>query len=126
METLFDSAISPSSAVAKLQSAGIQISERTLRERARRIGAFREIGKAMFFMPEDIEKIITAAAPENKPCQISKSAEMSGTTVSRWMESDTESLRKRLTNASQKTSRSSTKQGSVVPLSTVRSSLNLC
>lgn len=91
--TVLDEAISPATAVAKLQAAGINISERTLRERARSIGACRIIGKAMFLLPSDIEMIITAAKPEPSSCQTSPSAEKSGTTVSRWTESDTAALR---------------------------------
>jgi hypothetical protein len=118
--TILDEAISPAAAVAKLQSAGIQISERTLRERARQLGACRVLGKAMFLLPSDIDTIINAAKPEPSVCQTSKSAETSGTTLSRWTEKDSEALRERLKSASRKTSRSSMKTGSVVPLSTAR------
>ncbi|XUY27956.1 hypothetical protein RMR21_006285 [Agrobacterium sp. rho-8.1] len=56
-------AMTPAMVAEKLRNRGIMISERTLRERARRIGAFREIGKAMFFMPEDIDALLEAAKP---------------------------------------------------------------
>ncbi|WP_133118169.1 hypothetical protein [Rhizobium hidalgonense] len=58
-----ESAITPEQLVAKFAKAGISISERTLRERARQVGAYRLIGKTMFLMPEDVEKIIEAAKP---------------------------------------------------------------
>ena len=54
MTSLFDQAISPSAAVEKMAACGIHLSERTLRERARQLGACRVIGKAMFLMPSDI------------------------------------------------------------------------
>ncbi|MBY2932498.1 hypothetical protein [Rhizobium leguminosarum] len=58
-----EGAITPEQLVAKFAKAGISISERTLRERARQVGAYRLIGKTMFLMPEDVEKIIEAAKP---------------------------------------------------------------
>jgi hypothetical protein len=59
-------ALTPHAAVAILQSKGIAVSERTLREKARKLGACRIIGKAMFLMPADIEAIIEAAKPKAK------------------------------------------------------------
>ncbi len=64
MTTLLDRAISPAAAVEKLCAVGIEVSERTLRERAREIGAYRQIGRAIFFMPEDLERIM-------EPCSTS-------------------------------------------------------
>jgi hypothetical protein len=117
--TILDEAISPAVAVAKLQAAGIQISERTLRERARALGACRVLGKAMFLMPSDLDIIVNAAKPEPAPCQTSSSDKVAttGTMISQWTENDTDHLLKRLTSGSPKTSRSNTKSGSVVPLS---------
>jgi hypothetical protein len=118
--TILDEAITPATAVAKLQAAGIQLSERTLRERARALGACRILGKAMFLMPSDIDTIINAARPEPKECQKSTSekAAMSGSMSLRWTESESADLRKRLIAGSRKTSQSSTKRMNVVPLST--------
>lgn len=59
-------AITPASVVERLQERGIHLSERTLRDFARKVGACRIIGKAMFFMPEDIEVLIAAAKPHPK------------------------------------------------------------
>lgn len=56
-------AISVGKAVDILRTACVKVSERTLREKARRIGAYREIGQAMFFLPEDLEKLM-----EPEPC----------------------------------------------------------
>ena len=56
-------AITPAMVVENMRERGIHLSERTLREFARRVGACRIIGKAMFFMPEDIEVLIAAAKP---------------------------------------------------------------
>lgn len=55
---LLERAVSPAEAVDRLGKRGVKISERTLREKARRIGAYRELGQAMFFLPEDLEKIM--------------------------------------------------------------------
>lgn len=120
--TFLDQAISPSAAVAKLQQAGINISERTLRERARQLGAYRALGKAMFFMPSDLDTIVNAAKPEPKSCQNSTSEKeaKTGTTTSRSMAYDTEDLLKRLNSGSRKTSQPRKTQGSVVPLSMAR------
>lgn len=122
MTGALDQAISPSEAVAKLQKAGINISERTLRERARKLGACRILGKTMFLMPDDIDTIVDAAKPEPKTCQNSTSekAATTGTTTSRSTAYDTEDLLRRLTGGSRKTSQPRKMQGSVVPLSTAR------
>lgn len=118
--TALESPISPAAAVAKLAEAGITISERTLRERARQLGACRVIGKTMFLLPEDIDRIFSAAKPEPKPCRTSPSEANSTTTISPSMESDIASLRERLIKGSRKTSRSKQKTSSVVLLSTVK------
>ena len=55
---LLDDVISPAEAVERLCEKGVKISERALREKARRIGAYREIGKAMFFLPADLDRIM--------------------------------------------------------------------
>lgn len=57
----FQDAITPAEAVDRLLKKGIHISERTLRKRARQTGAYRKIGRAMFFLPSDINKL---AEPE--------------------------------------------------------------
>ncbi|TCR98612.1 hypothetical protein [Rhizobium sp. BK418] len=85
-----EGAITPANLVAKFAGAGIHISERTLRERARQLGAFRQMGKAMFFMPEDIDALIDALKP--KP----KASGETAPAVSRWTEADTDKLIERL------------------------------
>ncbi|WP_149738460.1 hypothetical protein [Rhizobium sp. RU20A] len=84
----FDDAISPAVAVAMLQGQGIKISERTLRERARELGACRVIGKAMFLLPVDIEAILEASKP------VRRSA--SAPSASAWSEADSLALYQRL------------------------------
>ncbi len=61
-----DEAMTPAAAVAKLQAIGIHVSERTLRERARALGACRVIGNAMFLLSADIEAILEASKPKPK------------------------------------------------------------
>jgi hypothetical protein len=90
-------ALTPAALVAKFAEAGIVIPERTLRERARQLGAYRLIGKTMFLMPEDIELILDAAKPQQK--RPAKKA-----TGSNWTEKDTEALIERLTPKSKHTS----------------------
>ncbi|MCT7665638.1 hypothetical protein [Shinella kummerowiae] len=57
-------AITPGAVVETLAARGVVISERTLREKARRTGACRIIGRAMFFMPDDLERLIDAMRPQ--------------------------------------------------------------
>lgn len=64
---LLTEAITPAAVVAKLREAGIHISERALRERARALGACRIVGRAMFLMPSDIEALLEAAKPVPTP-----------------------------------------------------------
>lgn len=61
---ILDGAITPAEAVQKFQERGINLSERTLREFARRVGACRIIGKAMFLMPSDVDAILEASRPK--------------------------------------------------------------
>lgn len=56
--------ISPADVVKRLAEKGIKVSERELRRRAREIGAYRQIGKAMFFLPEDLERIMEPPTPK--------------------------------------------------------------
>lgn len=87
-------AITPATVVERMQERGVHLSERTLREFARKVGACRIIGKAMFFMPEDIEVLIAAAKPQPK---------FSSTpTELGWTDSDTARLRERLKKGEKK------------------------
>ena len=47
----------PSQWVVELARSGVEISERTLRERARALGACRVLGNAMILLPEHIDQI---------------------------------------------------------------------
>lgn len=62
MSRALDEVISPAEAVETLGRRGLKISERSLREKARLIGAYRQIGKAIFFLPSDLEKIMEPQA----------------------------------------------------------------
>lgn len=63
--TNLERVISPAAVVDILLTRGVQISERELRRRAREIGAYRQIGKAMFFLPEDLDKIMEPQSCSN-------------------------------------------------------------
>jgi hypothetical protein len=75
------SAFKPEAVVAMLAGQGIIISERTLKERARKLGACRIIGNTMFLLPADIDRILEAAKPEPKPCASIEEQER-GTSIS--------------------------------------------
>lgn len=59
-------ALTPKAIVEKLAAKGISISERALRETARRTGHCRILGKSMFFMPEDVHNLLEAMRPETR------------------------------------------------------------
>ncbi|PDT39781.1 hypothetical protein CO656_19125 [Sinorhizobium sp. FG01] len=88
--------MTPSAAVAKLQAVGIHVSERTLRERARALGACRIIGKTMFMLPSDIDAILEAARPKPKVRYDVSPYEPKPAPIKRWTEYDTEQLRQRI------------------------------
>lgn len=94
-----EGAITPAQLVARFAKAGISISERTLRERARQIGAYRQMGKAMFFMPEDIEALIDASKPKPKTPKVTSA-------VSPWTDTDTDKLTERMAGSRRATGRS--------------------
>lgn len=57
MSDVLRDAITPTRAVELLAERGIKISERTLRARARKIGACRLLGRTMLLLPEHIDLI---------------------------------------------------------------------
>ena len=67
MTDILDRAISPADAVAKLADKGIRVSKRTLRLRARELGACRMFGNAMFLLPEHLDRIFAEPAPRIPP-----------------------------------------------------------
>lgn len=83
-------AMTPTAVVEKLKAAGVIVSERSLRQVARRFGTFRVIGKAMFFMPEDIKALMVAIKPQPKIKNPTPK-------VANWTEDDTEALLARVT-----------------------------
>lgn len=91
-----DGAITPAAAVAKLQALGIHVSERTLRERARALGACRIIGKVMFLLPADIETILEAAKPKPKVRYEVLPYEPQTARIGPWTDADSEKLRQRI------------------------------
>ncbi|MEA3533248.1 helix-turn-helix domain-containing protein [Rhizobium sp. CC-YZS058] len=72
----FPELITPEALVERFAANGIIISERTLRDIARRLGAFRVIGKSMFFMPEDLEAILEDARPKPRGQQKSQASDL--------------------------------------------------
>lgn len=48
----------PEQVVAAFRARGIEVSERTLRQRARKLGACRILGKTMILLPEHVDLII--------------------------------------------------------------------
>ena len=63
--TVLDRAISVEDAVRALGEKGVEVSPRTLKERAKEIGAYRQIGRAVFFLPEDLKRIMEPPACSN-------------------------------------------------------------
>ena len=63
-----DEARSPSEWIELLSQRGIVISERTLREKANRLGARHKIGRAMLITPAQMEFILGAEEGENARC----------------------------------------------------------
>lgn len=91
-----ESALTPTQLVERFAKAGIQISERTLRQKARQIGAYRLIGNTMFLMPEDVEALLEASRPTAK----APAAQASG-----WTDADTDKLIDRLTTKNNKSAK---------------------
>jgi len=50
-------AMSPENALKALAEKGIVMSEQTLRRRAKNLGAYKKLGRAIFFLPEDLKLI---------------------------------------------------------------------
>lgn len=75
----------PSQVVADFAAKGIMVSERSLREQARRKGAYREMGRTMILLPEHIDEIF-----EEPQCRSSsmKEAGSSGSVDELLMQTD--------------------------------------
>ena len=58
LSQLLDHGKAPSEWVALLRARGIEISERTLRGKANRLGACHKIGRAMIITPDQIDMIL--------------------------------------------------------------------
>jgi len=67
MSDILQHAITPARAVELLGERGIKVSERTLRERARKIGACRILGRTMLLLPEDIDRIFAEPLAAHSP-----------------------------------------------------------
>lgn len=106
-------ATTPAQAVASLADQGIIVSERTLRHRARQLGACRIIGKTMFLTPADIDRIIDASRPEPRECYTNE-AEF-GTMNLAWTDSATEALLARLTRPKPRKSQSVSRRKTGLP-----------
>ncbi|WP_415715358.1 hypothetical protein [Roseibium sp.] len=84
------------------------VSERTVREIARRLGACSQIGNAMILREDDVYRIME----ETRPCPSKYSAvERSGTIEAPLMGGGYEDLRARLNAKSQKGSKRKSKRG---------------
>ena len=93
------------------------VSERTLREQARAIGACRIIGKKMILLESDVDAIMEAT----RPClSKSTSAAKSGNTGAQPPEGDYAALRAQRTKRSPKGSRQKPNGGSGVVISMER------
>ena len=54
---------SPADLLAMFDAVGVVVSERTLRAQARRLGACRQIGNALFFTDQDVKRLIEGLVP---------------------------------------------------------------
>lgn len=70
--------MAPAEIVAMFAAKGLRISERELRRKARELGCCRELGKALFFLPEDIDALFGGLQPCRSKSQ-SEKAPRSGT-----------------------------------------------
>src|SRR5690606_19174598 len=107
----------PEQWVSTLAERGLRVSERTLRERARALGACRILGNAMVILPEHIDRIFE----EPEPCR-SKSTDAVPPIGIRALlpASESEKVRARLTGPQPKKSPRNANGNCVVPLSTAR------
>lgn len=64
---VIDEALSIEQVLTDLRERGVNVSERSLREQARRMGCYRKIGRTMFFLPEDLERLMTPAPKAKQP-----------------------------------------------------------
>ena len=71
LSTILDSGKPPSEWVELLSTRGLIISERSLREKASRIGACHRLGRTMIITADQIDQILES----RKPCPLSRSAE---------------------------------------------------
>ena len=106
----------PSQWVAELEARGLSVSERTLRERARQLGACRLLGNAMILLPEHIDRIF-----EEPACRSSHTSEAAhgGSVDTLLMAADmSDRALERLTRNSQRRPSAKSKQqrGNVVSL----------
>ena len=75
---------------------GVRVSERTLRAKARELKACRELGNALFFTQDDVDRLIEGVLTCHSN---SSSAAGSGTSPEPSMDSECERVRKRLARA---------------------------
>ena len=110
----------PTQWVDELRSRGVEVSERALRERARRLGACKVLGNAMVLLPEHIDQIF-----EDPSC-LSNATPEKGSTGSvdelLMMASTSEEALEHLTRTSlrRKSEPSKRRRGNVVSLERMR------
>ena len=111
--TRIEKGVSPETFAQQLtELSGAHVSARSIRARARKIGACHIFGKAMILMPEDVERLL-----EDMKCDSSNEMASGGTT-SRFPAPEKDGVRERLIRRSPKTSRRKGNGNVVVPLST--------
>lgn len=72
LSPLLDRGRTPADWVNALAHKGIDISERTLREKANRLGACHKLGRAMIITPEQIDLILSG---DGEPCHSKHTSE---------------------------------------------------
>ncbi|GGL80416.1 hypothetical protein GCM10011392_38780 [Wenxinia marina] len=101
-------ALLPETTTPEDLAAHLGVAVRTLKDRAKEIGAYRKIGATWFFLPEDVAAIMEAS----RPCPSrSTDAAKSGTTAGPSLEGDYGDLRARLTAKGRSGSRRKPKPG---------------
>jgi hypothetical protein len=111
----------PEQVVAAFKAKGIDVSERKLRERARKLGACRILGKTMILLPEHVDLIISE--PDKWQSKSTSEATSTGGAADLLMQvTTTEEVLEHLTRISRtpKSGHSKRKPGNVLSLAQMR------
>ena len=84
LSTILDSGRPPSEWVELLCTRGLIISERTLREKANRIGAYHRLGRAMIITTDQIDQILESGkqCPSNPNAEVRPGGSVAGSNIS--------------------------------------------